>query len=113
MKTVLLSVESPASVAERAKQAMQAIPQKAHISFSTLDLLWKVLAPNRMAILKTMAGSGPLALREIARRLGRDVKAVHTDVQLLLKTGVLEKTASGQLLFDYEAVHVDFMLQAA
>jgi predicted transcriptional regulator len=66
-----------------------------------------------MAILKVMTGSGPLALREIARRLGRDVKAVHTDVQLLLKTGVLEKTASGQLLFDYEAVHVDFMLQAA
>lgn len=113
MKTVLLSVETPGSFAERAKKSMQGVPQGAHISFSNLDLLWKILAPNRMAILKTMTGSGPLALREIARRLGRDVKAVHTDVQLLLKSGILEKTDSGQLLFDYDAVHVDFMLQAA
>lgn len=113
MKTVLLSVETPLSVAERAKLAMKGAPQGAHISFSSLELLWKVLAPNRMAILKNMTGCGPLALREIARRLGRDVKAVHTDVQLLLKAGILKKTENGQLLFDYDAVHVDFMLQAA
>lgn len=113
MKTVLLSVQTPSAVADRAKLAMKGVPQGAHISFSNLELLWKVLAPNRMAVLQTMAGCGPLALREVARRLERDVKAVHTDVQLLLKVGILEKTENGQLLFDYDAVHVDFMLQAA
>ena len=76
-------------------------------------MLWKVLAPNRMAVVKVLVGNEPLALREIARRLDRDVKAVHTDVQMLLKAGVLNKTETGQIFFDYDAIHVDFMLKAA
>lgn len=113
MNIVMLSVESTDSVAERAKQAFNGKTQGAYISFASLDLLWKVLAPNRMEIVKVLTGSEPLALREIARRVGRDVKAVHTDVQMLLKAGVLDKTESGQIVFGYDAVHVDFMLQAA
>ena len=65
-----------------------------------------------MAIVKELAGSQPLALREIARRMNRDVKAVHNDVQMLLKAGVLDKTESGQIVFEYDEIHVDFMLQA-
>ncbi|MEQ1600522.1 MAG: helix-turn-helix domain-containing protein [Methylophilaceae bacterium] len=113
MKTVMLSVDSMNSVAERAKQALQGKAQGAYISFASLDLLWKILAPNRMAIVKALTGSEPLALREIARRVGRDVKAVHTDVQMLLTAGVLEKTEAGKINFGYDAVHVDFMLEAA
>lgn len=113
MKTVTLSVESINSIAERAKQALKGKVQGAYISFTSLDLLWKVLAPNRMAIVKTLTGSEPLALREIARRVERDVKAVHHDVQMLLNAGILDKTDTGQIAFGYDAIHVDFMLKAA
>jgi predicted transcriptional regulator len=113
MKTVVLSVESINSVAESAKQAFKGKPQGEFISFASLDLLWKVLAANRMAIVKVLAGIEPLALREIARRLGRDVKAVHSDVQVLLKAGVIEKSETGKIAFGYDAIHVDFMLKAA
>lgn len=113
MKTVMLSVESIDSVAERAKQALHGKAQGAHISFASLDLLWKILAPNRMAIVKVLTGSEPLALREIARRVSRDVKAVHSDVQMLLKAGVIDKNAAGKISFGFDAVHVDFMLLAA
>lgn len=113
MNTVMLSVESIGSVAERAKQALKGKAQGAYISFASLDLLWKILAPNRMAIVKVLTGSEPLALREIARRLDRDVKAVHTDVQMLLKAGILNKTEAGQIYFGYDAIHVDFLLNAA
>jgi len=113
MNTVMLSVESINSVAERAKQALKGSAQGAYISFASLDLLWKILAPNRMAIVKVLTGSEPLALREIARRLDRDVKAVHTDVQMLLKAGLLDKTETGKIAFGYDAIHVDFMLKAA
>jgi len=68
-----------------------------------------VLAPNRMAIVKALTGSEPLALREIARRVNRDVKAVHTDVQMLLKAGVLDKPELGKIAFGYDAIHVDFI----
>jgi len=113
MKTITLSVESINSVIDSALQAFSGKAQGAYISFASVELLWKVLAPNRMAIVKALTGSEPLALREIARRVERDVKAVHTDVQMLLKAGVLEKTETGQITFAYDAVHVDFMLQAA
>ena len=113
MKTVMLSVESIESVAESAKQALKGKAQGEYISFASLDLLWKVLAPNRMAIVKALTGSEPLALREIARRVSRDVKAVHSDVHLLLKAGVLDKTETGKINFGYDVIHVDFMLKAA
>lgn len=57
-------------------------------------------------------GAGPLALREIARRVGRDVKGVHGDVHALLSCGLIDRTDRG-FLFPYDAVHVDFMLRAA
>jgi len=113
MKTVTLSVESEKSMIDSALKAFSGESQGEHISFASLELLWKVLAPNRMAVVKVLTGSEPLALREIARRLGRDVKAVHTDVQMLIKAGVLEKADSGKIMFGYDAVHVDFMLEAA
>ena len=45
--------------------------------------------------------------------VGRDVKAVHADVTALLLAGVLDRTESGQVEFPYEAVKVEFLLEAA
>jgi hypothetical protein len=41
------------------------------------------------------------------------VKAVHSDVTALLLAGVLNRTESGQIEFPYEAVKVEFMIEAA
>lgn len=60
-----------------------------------------------------MCGAGPLSIREAARRVGRDVKAVHGDVTALLNAGLLERTVDGRVEFPFEAVKVEFMLQAA
>ena len=54
-----------------------------------------------------------LTPRRAARRVGRDVKAVHSDVTALLLAGVLDRTASGQVEFPYDAVKVEFLLEAA
>jgi len=51
-----------------------------------------------------------MTIREAARRVGRDVKAVHGDVRAL---GVLRRTEKGLVVFPYEAVHVDVTLRAA
>ena len=63
--------------------------------------------------LKAMTGVGALSLREVARRVERDVKGVHTDVHALLNAGLLDKTDDGKIVFPFDSVHVDFMLQAA
>ena len=54
-----------------------------------------------------------LGVREIARRLGRDFKGVHSDASLLVDSGVVEKDASGKLIFPYDRIHVDFEIPAA
>jgi predicted transcriptional regulator len=54
-----------------------------------------------------------VSIREAARRVDRDVKAVHSDVTALLMAGVLDRTESGQIEFPYEAVKVEFLLAAA
>jgi predicted transcriptional regulator len=85
----------------------------ARISFASEDLLWKTLTPKRWALLKLMAGHGSMAIREIARRAERDVRAVHSDIHVLLRAGILEKAAEGGVAFPYDAIQVDFLLKAA
>jgi hypothetical protein len=77
-----------------------------------VELLWKVLAPNRMALVRALTGAGVVSIREAARRVNRDVRAVHSDVTVLINAGLLNRTEDG-IEFPYEAVHVDFMLKAA
>jgi len=85
----------------------------ARISFATPELLWRVLTEKRWELLKVLCGAGPVSIREVARRAERDVKAVHGDVTALLNAGVLNKTEDGHIVFPYEAVKVEFLLQAA
>ena len=83
------------------------------ISFASPELLWKVLTAKRWELLKAMCGAGPITVREAARRVGRDVKAVYTARTALLAAGVLRGTAAGEMEFLYVAVKVEFLLQAA
>jgi len=59
------------------------------IAFATPELLWKVLTAKRWELLKVLCGAGPVSIREAARRVGRDVKAVHSDVTALLAVGLI------------------------
>jgi len=113
MRTVVLALADRTSVNQRFISAMNGIPQGAFISFPTPDLLFKTLTAKRWELLQAMTGAGALSIRETARRLQRDVKAVHGDVQALLNAGLLEKDATGKIIFPYDAVHVDFMLKEA
>lgn len=66
-----------------------------------------------LAVYEGFRGAGPMSIRETARRAGRDVKAVHGDVKALLDAGVLDRTTSGEVEFPFDAVKVEFLLQAA
>ena len=113
MKTVTLDVSDRKTVTRRALDAFEGRRQGARISFATPELLFRVLTMKRWEILRAMTGAGPLSIREAARRVGRDVKAVHGDVHALLKAGVLCRADDGRIEFPYDAVHVDFMMHAA
>lgn len=115
MKTVTLEVCPPSeAMADFVHVWKTGKHQKsARISFATPELLWKVLTAKRWELLKALCGVGPVSMREAARRVGRDVKAVHGDITALLKAGVLRRAEGGGVVFPFEAVKVEFLLQAA
>jgi predicted transcriptional regulator len=115
VKTVILDVRTPADSMATFVRAWKTgkSEKSARISFATPELLWQVLTAKRWELLKALCGAGPVSIREAARRVGRDVKAVHSDVTALLNAGVLDRAAGGGIIFPYEAVKVEFLLQAA
>jgi predicted transcriptional regulator len=115
MKTVTLDICSPAEAMTDFVQAWKTgKPQRsARISFATPELLWQVLTAKRWELLKVLCGAGAISIREAARRAGRDVKAVHGDITALLEAGILNRTPEGKIEFPFDAVKVEFMLQAA
>lgn len=116
MKTVKLEVRSLEAAAGDFVNAWKTRrgEREARISFETPELLWKVLTAKRWELLKAMAGQEPMTIREAAHRVGRDIKAVHSDVRTLVDAGLLERGAGGRgVFFPYDAVHVDFVVQAA
>jgi predicted transcriptional regulator len=113
MRTVKLEVSSRENTNRRFLRAFEGETQGEVISFETPALLFKVLSGKRWEVLNIMTGADAMTIRELARRLGRDVKAVHGDVHALLNAGILQKTDTGLIVFPFDALHVDFMLKEA
>lgn len=115
MRTVTLEVGTASdTMADFVQSWKSGKHQKsARISFATPELLWKVLTAKRWELLKALCGAGPVSIREAARRVGRDVKAVHGDITALLHAGVLSRADGGGVVFPFKAVKVEFLLQAA
>jgi len=113
MKTVTLQVAKLEDVKRRAQDAFKGRKQGARISFASPELLFRLLTAKRWELVRAMAGAGPLSIRAVARRVKRDVKAVHSDVHALLNAGILQKTDAGFVVFPFDAIRVDMMLRAA
>ena len=113
MAAVTIGIADLDETKTRTLSAFAGHEQGAFISFASVELLWKVITPKRWELLRAMAGAGPLAIREVARLVGRDVKSVHGDVSALLKAGVIDRTEDGHIEFPYDEIHVDFVLRAA
>ncbi|MBM3344781.1 MAG: DNA-binding protein [Betaproteobacteria bacterium] len=115
MNTIVLDVRSLKDSLADAARVMKTrrAEREARISFAAPELLWQVLTAKRWELLKALCGAGPVSIREAARRVERDVKAVHGDVTALLDAGVLNRDDDGRIVFAYDAVKVEFLLRAA
>ncbi len=115
MSTVVLEVRSLTETLEDAARVMETGDgeRDARISFAAPELLWRVLTAKRWELLKALCGAGAISIREAARRVGRDVKAVHGDVTALLEAGILQRTENRGIEFPFDTVKVEFLLQAA
>lgn len=114
LKTVIPEVREPSAVYGDFGRAWKSgAPPRVSIAFSSPELLWKVLTAKRWELLKVLCGAEPVSIREAARRVGRDVKAVHGDVTALINAGLLNRVEREGIGFPYDKVKVEFLLNAA
>ncbi|WP_421566829.1 helix-turn-helix domain-containing protein [Ochrobactrum sp. EDr1-4] len=118
MNTLNVRIASHADTKSRVLRAAQqartgeAVAVDPSLNFLSYDDMHRVLAPSRLAIVKALAGQGALSIREVARRVGRDVQAVHRDVTTLINAGVIDKREQG-ISFPYERINFDFDVSVA
>jgi len=78
------------------------------LSMVDLPLLVRTLTPARWMLLDHLRGAGPLTIYELAKRLERDYKNVHTDVARLAQIGLIEKAADGRVSVPWDVVRAEF-----
>lgn len=114
MNKITIGVASREEVSARFIQSIEiGQPHGTRINFETEEQFWKTLTRKHWEILKKLTGARPMTMREVARCVGCDVKAVHGDVKTLFNTSLLDKTEGGKIVFPYDSVHVDFVMKAA
>jgi predicted transcriptional regulator len=120
MKTLVVRINTLEAAGQtfvealRSAQAGNGNPVKRlhSIGFVSYAAMHRVLSPARLDIVRTMAGQGPLSIREVARRVERDFKAVHTDVTMLVNAGVIDRD-DGEIVFPYDRIHFEFDIEVA
>ena len=65
------------------------------LTLRDLPLLLRTLTPARWALVERLKKEGPLSVYQLAKRLERDYKNVHTDVAQLARLGIVERQGEG------------------
>ena len=78
------------------------------LSMADLPLLLKTLTPARWDLLERLREAGPLSIYELAKRLQRDYKNVHTDVTRLAGIGLIQRAADGRVAVSWDVVRAEF-----
>ncbi|MDW5416813.1 HTH domain-containing protein [Iodobacter sp. CM08] len=108
MKTLTITIMDNAEVTRRAIAAMNGEVQGEIVAFNSAEELFDTLGCGRWALLHALLESDKLSVRELSKKLGREVKAVHRDATKLRDAGIIEAGEDGRGLFcAFDKVHVD------
>jgi predicted transcriptional regulator len=83
------------------------------LSFTSPEVFFSKLTSNRWTLVNALQGAGPVGVRELARRVDRDVRRVHGDVVALAELGLLEREEGGAVLCPFANIHIDMHIRAA
>lgn len=104
------------STLARASQTMEALERGESpapyfgVGFSDVAQLFAVFTPRRWDLLAALREGGPMTIAELARRVKRDYKNVHGDVEKLVQWQALEKDDRGRIVAPYSEIVVDVRL---
>ena len=82
------------------------------IDFENLETLLKTLTQGRWVLLKTLRSTGPMSVRALSNKLGRDYKNVHTDVRRLEQIGLIDRNKDDKVKVPWDIVEAKLRLAA-
>jgi len=86
-------------------------PKTLHLlTLESLPLLLKTLSPARFELLQALHGAGPVSIYQLAKRLGRDYKNVHTDVTQLAALGLIERGNDNRVAVPWDLLRAEWAL---
>ena len=80
------------------------------VGFSDVGQFFAVFTPRRWDLLAALREGGPMTIAELARRVKRDYKNVHGDVERLAEWQAVEKDDKGRIFAPYSEIVVDVRL---
>lgn len=80
------------------------------IGFANVGQFFAVFTPKRWDLLAALREAGPMTIAELARRVRRDYKNVHGDVEKLIEWQAVEKDDQGRIAAPYDEIVVDVRL---
>ncbi len=118
-RTILIAIRTTQQVAQDAIHAWKrAERNKAvelpvdRIYFPNEDMLFRTLSTKRRELLRFLRHAGPLSIKQLAEKLDRDYKNVHSDVQLLNKIGLIEFNSSDKAFVPWDNISLEIALAA-
>jgi predicted transcriptional regulator len=114
-RTLLITMTADWRGALRAagKRATARSYQGEVLNFEDAGSFFGKLTERRWALVHALQGQGPMSVRELGRRVKRDVRRVHDDVEVLAELGLVERTDSGGVACPFDDVRIDMRLTAA
>lgn len=77
------------------------------LTLEDLPRLVATLTPARWALVARLRDAGPLSIYELAKRLARDYKNVHTDVSRLIELGLIARASDGRVSVPWDVVRAE------
>lgn len=112
--TITLGSDWRAALRRAGQAATASTYQGETLNFETPAAFFGRLTARRWAIVHALQqDGGTVGVRELARRLERDVKRVHEDAAELVALGLIERTEAGALRCPFSDIHVDMHMAAA
>jgi predicted transcriptional regulator len=96
---------------EKAASGKKVAPTE-RLTFSSLPLLVSTLSPARWVLLEMLRREGEMTIYELAKKLKRHYKNVHSDVSRLSALGLIEKNADGKVFVGWDLISAELRLAA-
>lgn len=108
--TITMTPDWRAALRQAGKAGQADRDQGETLNFECPGAFFGRLTERRWALVTALQGQGAMAVRELARRAGRDAKRVYEDVRVLTELGLVERDDAGGVLCPFADVHIDMHL---